>query len=131
MGGVADAEKAGAVPAGEAVDLDGEELDLVPVGELVYAGFVVGAAGAEEGDEMDDGGAEGREASGLDVGGEGVLGDEEGALEVLGSIDEDGEGAVVGIADDVGGVVLVAGEAKPEDVDGHSCLLDGEIGGGA
>ena len=37
VGGVADAEEAGEVPAGEAVDLDGEKLDLVPVGELVYA----------------------------------------------------------------------------------------------
>ena len=52
VGGVADAEQAGAVPAGEAVDLDGEKLDLVPVGDLVDA---VG----EEGDEADEGVAEG------------------------------------------------------------------------
>ena len=76
VGGVADAEEAGAVPAVETVDLDGEELDLVPVGDLVYA---VG----EEGDEAGDGGPEGGEASGLDRGGEGVFGDDEGALVVV------------------------------------------------
>ncbi len=37
MGGVAYAEEAGAVPAFETVDLDGEEFDLVPIGDLVYA----------------------------------------------------------------------------------------------
>ena len=51
MGGVADAEEAGAVPSGEVVDLDGEELDLVPVGELVNSV-------REERDELGYGGAE-------------------------------------------------------------------------
>ena len=37
MSGVADAKEAGAVPAGEAVDLDGEEFDLIPIGDLIYA----------------------------------------------------------------------------------------------
>ena len=124
MGGVADAEQAGAVPAREAVDLNGEKFDLVPVGELVYA---VG----EEGDEAGDGGAKSGEAGGLDFGGEGVFGDDEGALEVVGAIDEDGEGAVVDVADDVGGVGVAAGEAEPEDVDGDAGLVDGEVGGGA
>lgn len=130
VSGVADAKKAGEVPAGEAVDLDGEKLDLVPVGELIHAGFVAGAAGAEEGDEVGNGGTESWQASRLDFGGEGALGDNEGDLEVFGSIDEDGEVAVVNVAYDVGGVVLVTGEAKPEDVDGHSGLANGEIGGG-
>ena len=58
MGGIADAKKTGAVPLGEAVDLYGEEFDLVPVGEFVYAGFTVGAAGAEEGNEAGDAGSE-------------------------------------------------------------------------
>ncbi len=61
VGGVADAEQAGAVPACEAVDLNGEEFDLVPGGDLVDA---VG----EEGDEADEGVAEGGEAGGLDAG---------------------------------------------------------------
>ena len=59
MGGIADTEEAGTVPAGKAVDLDGEELDLAPVGDLVYAGFTVGVAGAKERDETGEGGAEG------------------------------------------------------------------------
>jgi len=123
VGGVADAEKAGAVPAGEVIDLDGEEFDLVPVSEIVYA---VG----KEGNEAGDGGAEGGKASGLDHGGEGVLGDEEGALEVVCAIDEDGEVAVVDVADDVGGVVFMAAEAEPEDVDGNSGLANWQAGSG-
>ena len=35
VGGIADAEKAGTVPASEAIDLNGEEFDLVPVCEFV------------------------------------------------------------------------------------------------
>ena len=47
MGGVSDAEQAGEMPAFESVDLNGEELDLIPVCDLVHA---VG----EEGDDADD-----------------------------------------------------------------------------
>ncbi len=79
------------MPASEAVDLDGEEVDLAPVGELVYT---VG----KEGDEAGQGGAEGGQAGGLDFGGEGVLGDEEAALEVVAAVDEDEEVAVVDVA---------------------------------
>ena len=85
----------------------------------------------EEGDEVGYGGAEGGEASGLDGGGEGVFGDDEGALEVVGAIDEDGEVAVVDVAEDVRGVGFAAGEAEPEDVDGDSGFDEGEVGGGA
>ncbi|MCU1225786.1 MAG: hypothetical protein JWQ42_3879 [Edaphobacter sp.] len=46
VSGVSDAEEAGTVPAGEAIDLDGEELELAPVGDLVYAGLAVGVFGA-------------------------------------------------------------------------------------
>jgi hypothetical protein len=77
-----------------------------------------------------DGGAEGGEASGLDPGGEGFLGDEEGTLEVICAIDEDGEVAVVDVADDVGGVAFLAAETEPEDVDGNSGLANGQVGGG-
>ena len=35
--GVADAEETGAVPAFEVVDLDGEELELVPISDFSYA----------------------------------------------------------------------------------------------
>ena len=112
------------MPAGEAVDLNGEELDLVPVGDLVDA---VGEEGNEAGDAR-----RGRRAGRrVGFGGEGVFGDEEGALEVIGAIDEDDEAAVVDVAEDVGGVGCVAGEAEPEDVDGDSGLVDREVGGGA
>ena len=66
----------------------------------------------------------------MDGCGEGVFGDDVGALEVVGAIDEDGEFAVVDIAEDVGGVALVTSEAKPEDVDGYSGLADGQVGCG-
>ena len=66
----------------------------------------------------------------MDFSGEGVLSDEKGALEVVGAIDEDGEVAVVDVADDIGWVGFVAGEAEPEDVDGDSGLVDREVGGG-
>ena len=97
VGGVADAKEAGAVPAGEAVDLDGQELDLIPIGDLIYA---VG----KRGDETGDAGAEGGDTGGLDRGSEAVLGDEEGALEVVATRDQDGEGAVVGVTENVGRV---------------------------
>jgi hypothetical protein len=61
VGGVADAEEAGGVPVLEVVDLDGEELDLVPGGELADA---IG----EEGCEVGEGGAEGFEAGGPEEG---------------------------------------------------------------
>jgi len=124
VGGVADAEKAGAVPAGEVIDLDGEELDLIPFGQFVHA---IG----KEGNEAGDGGAEGGKAGRLDYGGEGVFGDEEGALEVVGAIDKDGEGAVVDVADDIGGVVFVAAETEPEHVDGNSGFANRQASGGA
>jgi hypothetical protein len=130
VGSVADAEEAGTVPASEAVDLNGEELDLAPACELFDAGFVIGAAGTKKGNKARDGGAEGGQTGGLDVRGEAIFGDDEGALEVLGAIDEDSEGAVVDVADDVGGIAFVTAEAEPEDIDGDSLLANGEIGGG-
>ena len=62
VGGVADAEQAGEDHCEEAVDLDGEELDLVP-------GVDLGGAAGEEGDDALDALLEGGEASLLDVGG--------------------------------------------------------------
>jgi hypothetical protein len=124
VGGVADTEEAGAVPVLEAVDLNGEELDLVPVGELVYT---VG----EERNEARERGAEGLETGRLDVGGEGVLCDEEAALEVVAAVDEDQEGAVVDVAESVDGIGFTTAETEPENVDGDARLVDPEMGGGA
>ena len=47
MGGVSDAEQTGEIPAFKSIDLNGEEPDLIPVRDFVYA---VG----EEGDYADE-----------------------------------------------------------------------------
>ena len=67
----------------------------------------------------------------MDGGGEGVFGNDEGTLEVVGATDEDCELAVVDIAEDVRRVAFAAGEAEPEDVDGDTGFDDWEIGIGA
>jgi hypothetical protein len=90
--GVADAEEPGEVPAVEDVDLDFEEFDLIPVGDLGYA---VG----EEGCDADDALVDGFEAGGFDVGLEGVFGDDEGALVVVGAVDEDDDAALIDVAE--------------------------------
>ena len=59
VGGVADAEESGRGPLDEAVDLDGEELDLVP-------GVDLGGAAGEEGHDAFDALVEGGEAFLLD-----------------------------------------------------------------
>jgi len=120
VGSVADGEEAGQVPAGEVVDLHGEQFHLVPAGEGVDAV-------RQKRDEARDGGAEGVEAVALDLG-EAVLLDDEGALEVVIPVDEDGEGAVVDVADDVGGVAGTARKAEPEDVDRDAGLVHGKLG---
>ena len=123
VGGVADAEEAGGGPALEVVDFYGEELDVVP-------GVELGGAAGEEGDDALDGLLEGFEARGLD-GGEGAFGDDEADLEVVVAIDEDDEAAVVDVAEGVLGVVGLAGEAEPEDVDGDAFFDEREVGGDA
>ena len=84
--------EAGAVPAGEAVDLNGERSELIPCGDLVDA---IG----KEGDEADEGVAKGRETRRLNVGEEGVFGNDEAALEIVAAVDKDGEAAVVDVAE--------------------------------
>jgi hypothetical protein len=122
VGCIADAEEAGKRPAFEVIDLDGEQLDLVPG---VEAG---GAAGEEWGDALNTF-AEGRKACLLDLG-KGSFGDDVGGLEVLDAIDEDEETAVVDVAESAFGVVRVARDAEPEDVDGDAFLDDVEMSGG-
>ena len=124
VGGIADAEQAREVPALKTIDLNGEEFELSPVGDLVDA---VG----EEGDETGEGVVEGGKAGGLDVGDEGVLGDDEATLVVVAAGDKDEELAVIEVAEGVLRLAVAAAEAEPEDVDGGSGLVDGEAGGGA
>ena len=104
----------GSPPAFEVVDLDGEELDLVP-------GVELGGAAGEEGGELLEAGVEGFEAALLD-GGEGAFGDDEAGLEVVVAVDEDEDAAEVDVAEGVLGVVGLAREAEPEDVDGDALL---------
>ncbi len=124
VGGVADAEQSGEVPALETVDLDREQIELIPGSDL-------GDAVGEEGDEMDEGLAEGGQAGGLDRGGEGVLGDDVSALEVVSAIDEDEAGSVVEVAESVRWIAGGAAESEPEDVDGGAAVYDGKFRGGA
>jgi hypothetical protein len=90
MCGVADAEESGDTPVAEAVDLDGEELDLVPWIELGCAAF-------KEWDDSDETFVEGIEAAGLDIG-EGTFGNDVADLEVVDAVDEDDQAAVVHVA---------------------------------
>ena len=123
VGGVADAEEAGGGPLLEAIDFHGEELDFVP-------GVEDGGAAGEEGDDALDGLLEGGEAGGLDLG-EGTFGEDEADLVVVVAIDEDDEVAVVDVAEAVLGIAGLAGEAKPEDIDGDAVVDEGEMGGDA
>jgi hypothetical protein len=121
VGGIADAEEAGGPPFFKMVDLDGEELDLVP-------GIEMGGTSAEEGGELLDAGAEGFEAALLDDV-EVVFGDDVAGLKVVAAVDEDERAAVVDVAESVLGVGGLAGNLEPEDVDGDPLLDDFEVGG--
>ena len=123
VGGVSDAEEAGGAPLAEAVDLDGEELDFVP-------GVDFGGAAGEEGDDALDALLECSEAFLLDLR-EGAFGDDVSDLKVVDAIDEDDEAAVVDVAEGVLGVVGLARDAEPEDVDGNAVVDEGEMGGDA
>ena len=123
MGCVSYAEQAAAVPAFEVVELHGQEFDLVPGGKFVDA------IGEKRGKAC-DGGVEGGKAGWLD-GGEGVLGDDEAALEVVGAVDEDEAGAEVEVERCVVGVGVPATKAKPENVDGSATVDDVQVSGGA
>ncbi len=105
------------------IDLDGEELDLVP-------GVDLGGAAGEEGDDALEALAEGGEAVLLDAE-EVALGDEVADLEVVAAVDEDDDAAEVDVAEGVFGVVGLAGDAEPEDVDGDALLFEGEVRGDA
>ena len=110
-----------AAPFSETVDLDGEELGLVPRVDL-------GGAAGEEGNDALDAFAECGESLLLDLR-EGAFGDDVRDLEVVDAVDEDDETAVVDVAQSVFGVGLMAGEAEPENVDGNAFFDDGEMSG--
>ena len=63
--------------------------------------------------------------------GEGVLGNDEAALEVIATVDEDEEVAVVDVAESITGIAFAAAKMEPENVDRNPGLLDGKVGGGS
>ena len=79
VGGVADAEEAAAGPVAQAVDGDGEQLDVAPI-------FQLGGAALEEGGDGFEVGAKSGQASFLD-GSESVFGDDVGALPVITAVE--------------------------------------------
>ena len=96
VGGVADAEEAGEMPAVEAIDLDAEKLDLIPA-------VISSTRSARKGRCAAMRWRKASRPAGLISVVEGVFGDDEGALTVVGAIDEDDEAAVVDVAEEVGG----------------------------
>ncbi len=123
VGRVADAEQAGGTPVTKAIDLDGEEFDLVP-------GVDLAGADGEERDDALDALLEGWDALLLDLR-KGAFGDEIANLEVIVAIDEDDEAAEVEVAEGIFGVGGLACDAEPEDVYRNTFVDDGEISGDA
>ena len=64
----------------------------------------------------------------MDGGHQAVFGDDEAALVVLFTVDEDEQHAVIDVAERVDRVIGLAAESKPEDVDGNAGLFDLEMG---
>jgi hypothetical protein len=79
VGGIADAEKAAAGPVAQAIDGDGEQLDVAPI-------FQFGGAALEEGRDGFEVAAKSGQAIFLDSS-ESVFGDDVGALPVITAID--------------------------------------------
>jgi len=79
VGGVADAEQAAAGPVAQAIDGDGEQLDVTPI-------FQLGGAALQEGSDGLEVAAKGGQAIFLD-GSETVFGDYVGALPVITAVE--------------------------------------------
>ena len=121
VGCVSDAEEAGGTPFLQAVDLYGEEFHFVP-------GVDFGGAPGEEWDDAFDALMECSDAFLLDLR-EGAFGDDVSDLKVVNAIDEYDEAAVVDVSESVLGVVGLAGDAEPEDVDGNAVVDERQMGG--
>ncbi len=121
MGGITDTEKAGAVPTPQTIDLDGQQLDLFPIQQLLHPI-------TEERGNLADAVAEGRQP-GLAHLLERPLGNNQPRLEVVAAIDQDQGLAEIHIAEDFAGIVLKAGQAEPEHVDGHAAFLQRQLCG--
>ncbi len=119
---VADAQQTGAVPAAQPVQVDVEQLDLVPGAQGVRP---VG----DPGDGIGEGGQEAVQAGGPALG-VGALGDERGALPVVAAVDHRGEEALTGAADEPARVALAAREAEPPGVHRAGEVVQAQFGQG-
>src|SRR5271165_1977198 len=103
------------------VDLDAEELDLVP-------GVDLAGAASKEGDDALQALVEFVEAVLPDLV-EASLGNEVGDLEIIDAVNENGEAAVIHVAEAGFRVRRQAREPEPENIDGHASLDDGQTSG--
>jgi hypothetical protein len=116
VGGVADQQEPRAVPGGKAVDLHGQQLDLLPVVELAQPV-------AQEGGGVGDGALEGGQTLLADLP-EAPLADDQGALEVVAAVEGDQHRLPLDPPQHGGGIVGALRDAEPEHVDRHPEILD-------
>src|SRR5260221_6863596 len=113
---VADAQEARPVPAAQAVDSDGEQLDVAPVAQLLEPRAV---ERGEPGDLL----AQGGEAALADLL-EAALADDEGALPVIAAVEHHQDAAGVDAAQRLRRGVRVLGNTHPQHVDRRAEIDD-------
>ena len=117
VGGIADAKQTGTVPLLEAVDLHGQQLDLIPIVQLLDSV-------AEVGRDLANCPAEGLHALPANFI-QRPFADQQPGLEVITAIDQDQSLAVIDIAKELIGIGLMAANAEPKHVDGDAALDPG------
>src|SRR5437868_6689232 len=112
MGAVTNAQQAFAVPSSQAVDLDGEQLDLCPVIQL-------GDSVLQKGSEPDDVTMQGGQAALLDRV-ELAFWDNKTDLEIIAPVEENEQFPLAKKAKRLWRVVFPFGKPHPEDIDRHA-----------
>ena len=120
MGRIADAEEPGAVPALEAIDRDGQQLDVVPGRDLADA---VGEGWIERRQL----GAKGLEALGAQPV-EAAFGNDISALPIIAAVERDEHHAGLHAAERLEAVIGPLGEAEPQHIHRRAEILDFEAG---
>src|SRR5580658_141879 len=120
VGGVADAQQPRPIPAAQAIDRDGEELDLVPVRDLADA---VGERRLRARDLL----AKGGEAAAPDLLG-GALADDEGALPIVVAVEHHQDTPLVEAAKQGFGFTGVPREPHPQHIHGGAQIHHLEAG---